>query len=98
MNFLTNGYDYWFARGSRVNVEDFGMVAVLDYFNCKIDGQPFRSLCRTATVRRRFGDTEDIWALLWSDNRETFTGAKKLEETDVESLIEKPLEYENENQ
>jgi hypothetical protein len=89
MHFVTNGYDYWFSKGNVVNVVDCGMVAVLDYFNCKIDGQPFRSLCHTTTVRERFRNTDDILAHLRSGKKETAEALRRLKETDVESLIKK---------
>jgi hypothetical protein len=91
MHFVTNGYDYWFAKGSGVNVVDCGMVAVLDYFNCKINGQPFRSLCGMTTVRKRFDKMENIWASLWSGKKEKAGPFGRLKETDVESLIKKAL-------
>jgi hypothetical protein len=89
IHFVTNGYDYWFAKGSGVNVVDCGMIAVLDYFNCKIDGQPFRSLYHTTTVRKRFDSMEDIWARLWSGKKEKAEALRRLKEADVESLIKK---------
>lgn len=89
MRFLTNGYDYWFAKGNGVSVVDCGMVSVLDYFNCKVDGQPFRSMCRTMAVRKRFGDMEEIWARLLSGKQERVEGLRRLDKTDVESLIKK---------
>jgi hypothetical protein len=99
MHFVTNGYDYWFAKGNGVNVVDCGMVAVLDYFNCKIESQPFRSLCGTATALKRFGNMEDIWASLWSGKEGKAEALRRLKETDVESLIKKgPEEDEDEDE
>lgn len=92
MQFMTNGYDYWFAKGNGVNAADFGMIAVLDYFNCKIDGVPFRSLCHTMTVRERFGSTEDVLAHLRMGQKAKPEALKRLKETDVESLIKKSSE------
>jgi len=60
IHFVTNGYNYWFLKGNGVNTVDCGIVAVLDYLNCKIDGQLFRSLCCTETVYKRFGSMGDI--------------------------------------
>jgi len=76
---VTNGYDYWFAKASGVNVADCGMVAVLDYFNCKIDGQPFRSLCCMTTVRKRFDNMEGIWARLRSGKEREGRGIEETE-------------------
>ena len=34
-SFITNGYDYWFLKN--VSLKDAGIVAILDYFNCKYE-------------------------------------------------------------
>jgi len=87
MHFMTNGYNYWFAKGNGGEAADFGMVAVLDYFNCKIDGAPFRSQCHTTTVRERFGNTEDVLALLRSGQKAKVEALRRLKESDVEALM-----------
>jgi hypothetical protein len=87
MQFMTNGYDYWFAKGNGGDAVDFGMVAVLDYFNCKIDDTPFRSLCHTTTIRERFRNTEDVLSLLRSGQKAKVEALRRLKGSDVESLI-----------
>jgi len=66
---------------------DSGMVAVLDYFNYKINGEPFRSLCRTKIVGKRISSAEDVWASISSGNKGKTAELRRLKETDVESLI-----------
>jgi hypothetical protein len=51
-HFVTNGCDYWFARGAG-SLRECAALALFDYFNCKIDGRAFRKLCRRETLRRR---------------------------------------------
>jgi hypothetical protein len=89
MHFLANGYNYWFPKSDRVDLLDCAVIAVLDYFNCKIDGRPFNSLCRTQRIRKRFSKTEDIWAQLSKDKAKETWGLKRLQETDIESLKQK---------
>jgi len=64
LDFVTNGYDYWFPKLGGASGPDCGMVAVLDYFNCKIAGEPFRSLCWSTTLREKVGSAQDVWKLL----------------------------------
>jgi hypothetical protein len=48
LEFLTNGYDYWF--GKSLSLPDCAAIAVLDTLNCKVGGQAFRKLCTTEVV------------------------------------------------
>jgi len=43
-----------------MNAIDSGILAVLDYFNCKVNGRPFRSVCATATVSDQFHGSKDV--------------------------------------
>lgn len=47
-HFVTDGYDYWFHRGSLDPVECAGL-ALLDLLNAHVGGEPFRKLCVAAT-------------------------------------------------
>jgi hypothetical protein len=89
MHFLANGHTYWFPKSDGVDILDCAVVAILDYFNCKIDGRPFNSLCRTQSIRKRFSKTEDIWAQLSKDNPKEPRGLKRLQQTDFDSLLPK---------
>ncbi|MCY1060115.1 hypothetical protein [Nannocystis sp. SCPEA4] len=53
VHFVTNGYDYWFQRGTLARAE-CAALALLDLLNVSLGGKPFRELC--ATVHARQGD------------------------------------------
>lgn len=97
IRFLTNGYDYWFAEADG-GVVDCAFVAVLDYLNCKIGGRgPFRSLCRSTTIREAITSTAEAFQLLSSrgpttndsDDEATASGLRRLAQDDVTSLLKK---------
>lgn len=88
LEFVTNGYDYWFKRSPAIKPADCAMIAALDYFNCKIRGRPFRSLCKATPIRRRFAKTEDIWSVM-VDCQSAEPALKRLSKYDIEPLIQK---------
>ncbi|MFZ5446806.1 MAG: hypothetical protein ACOZQL_42860 [Myxococcota bacterium] len=49
LRFVTNGFDYWFPRGA-VDVTEATALALLDFFNCELDGTAFRAACKTKTL------------------------------------------------
>lgn len=61
------------------------MVAVLDFLNCKVDGRPFRSLCRATTVRRRFDGREGVWSYLQVVKNVDTKPLRRLKKEDVDS-------------
>ena len=89
VHFLTNGYDYWFKQDAGMTAVDFGLIAVLDYFNCKIDGVPFRSLCRWNNVRRQPKNAEDIWDRQNGDYEPHAHVIHRMTETRLETLVQK---------
>ena len=48
VEFVTNGYDYWFPK--RTPLQACAAIAVLDTLNCKLGGQAFRKLCSSEVV------------------------------------------------
>lgn len=48
-HFIANGYDFWFPKGP-LSVAECATVALLDVFNCKVGGEPFRALCKASPV------------------------------------------------
>ncbi|KAK0652447.1 hypothetical protein B0T16DRAFT_387706 [Cercophora newfieldiana] len=93
--FLTNGYDYWFANGASksTRVRDCAVIAVMDYLNCKIgDLGPFRSLCRSTTIREDITSTADAFRLMHSpestpDHHASATKLRHLDEYTIQSLF-----------
>ncbi|KAH7124846.1 hypothetical protein B0J13DRAFT_511141 [Dactylonectria estremocensis] len=89
IRFLTNGYNYWFPRGRGIDAKDCALVAVLDYFNCKVSTQPFRSLVSSTKIQERLTSEDDIWSFLSSHTAQTSRGFRRLKKSDLESLIKK---------
>ena len=89
IHFLTNGYDYWFKQDAGMTAVDFGLIAVLDYFNCKIDGIPFRLLCRCSNVQRHLQNVEDIWECQNDDHEPDADVVQRMTETRLKSLVQK---------
>lgn len=88
IRFLTNGYNYWFPRSSGIDAKDCALIALLDYFNCKVGEQPFRSLTTSTKIQERFTGTEEIWSFLSSHTPQTAQeGLRRLRASDVQSLI-----------
>ncbi|KIG17964.1 hypothetical protein DB30_02179 [Enhygromyxa salina] len=49
VDFVTNGYDYWFpTRG--ISIPECAAIAVLDLLNCKIGSHAFRKLCTSVVL------------------------------------------------
>ncbi|RMJ08174.1 hypothetical protein CDV36_012215 [Fusarium kuroshium] len=101
IRFLTNGYNYWFWKSDGVTAKEYALVAVLDYFNCKIGTNSFQSMAASTKLERRFESTDEIWAILAAGEVKGKTGIRHLKKTDVESLIKtgpsKPLEWQLED-
>jgi hypothetical protein len=89
IHFVTNGYDYWFTKDGNMNSIDCGVVAVMDYLNCKIENQPFRALCGTTTISDQFRSTEGVWAFLLGVEKEKSEPFKRLEHSDMDNLFKK---------
>ncbi|WP_255953243.1 hypothetical protein [Streptomyces odontomachi] len=50
LHFVTNGYDFWFARSEALSLTECAAIALLDYFNCKLGENAFRALCETEVI------------------------------------------------
>lgn len=48
LRFVTNGFDYWFPGA--LDVKEATALALLDLFNCELDGTAFRAACKTKTL------------------------------------------------
>lgn len=49
VHYVANGHDFWFPRGA-LSLPACAAVTLLDFFNARVDGVPFRSLCQTEVV------------------------------------------------
>ncbi|MUL44052.1 hypothetical protein FZ103_23295 [Streptomonospora sp. PA3] len=49
-HFVANGYDFWFAKRGGISPAVCAAITLLDYFNCKIGEDSFRSLCETEAI------------------------------------------------
>ena len=73
VRFVANGYDFWFAKSGGLSLQQAAALSILDYFNCRIDGEPFRRAC-TSEVIEGSGDADWIASLL-EDQPEARPGA-----------------------
>ncbi|CAI6087917.1 unnamed protein product [Clonostachys chloroleuca] len=89
MNFVTNGYNYWFDRNTGTDLRDCAVVATLDYLNCNVGSRPFRSRCASKKIEEKIPDGE-IWTFLSSRMRKGVKGFRRLTESTVDSLLEGP--------
>ncbi|KAM5347431.1 hypothetical protein ACJ41O_010436 [Fusarium nematophilum] len=89
-SFMTNGYSYWFPRNdASLDARGCALIAVFDYFNCKVNGVPFRSMASSATTRLRFSSNDDIWDFLSSrpGSDQTLQKFPRLNDGDIDSLM-----------
>ena len=65
LSFIANGYDFWFdAR--EVDLHEAVSIAILDFFNCKVDGEAFGKRCERAVLKR---PTHSSWIPEFLDER-----------------------------
>ncbi|KAG8421832.1 hypothetical protein J3458_003674 [Metarhizium acridum] len=89
LGFVTNGYNYWFPKCESMNLKDYAAISVLDYFNCKLGKQPFRSLAESTTVKERFGSSADVWKYLSARRPGKTTPLRRLEKAHLDGLIKR---------
>ncbi|KAL4864441.1 hypothetical protein BDV12DRAFT_11833 [Aspergillus spectabilis] len=87
LEFITNGCDYWFKRDMHTNAADCALVAFLDSSNCRVEGRPFRSLCKTTIIQEQVTSTDEIWPLLDSGLLEDPV-IKRLVKSDIDPYIQ----------
>ena len=68
VGFMTNGYDFWFAKGT-VSLEECAALALLDVLNCKVAGESFRKQCETEVVELSDSPSELVVKLLGAPAR-----------------------------
>ncbi|MEV5573611.1 hypothetical protein AB0L06_26520 [Spirillospora sp. NPDC052269] len=50
VEFVANGYDFWFAKGDDLTAAECAAITLLDYFNCKVGDTAFRDLCESEAI------------------------------------------------
>ncbi|MEU5363018.1 hypothetical protein ABZ354_05845 [Streptomyces sp. NPDC005925] len=50
VDFVANGYDFWFARRDGLTLTECAALTLLDYFNCKLGDSAFRDVCESTVV------------------------------------------------
>ncbi|MEV0406543.1 hypothetical protein [Actinoallomurus sp. NPDC050550] len=50
VQFVANGYDFWFAKSDELSPAECAAITLLDYFNCKVGDAAFRSLCDSEVI------------------------------------------------
>ncbi|KAI5458306.1 hypothetical protein BGZ63DRAFT_61370 [Mariannaea sp. PMI_226] len=89
VQFVTNGYRYWFLKSDEVQVKEYALVAVLDYFNCKIGSRSFHSLVTSTKIQRKFDSLDEIWSCFDSSWSQGTTGFRDIKQCGLESIIKK---------
>ncbi|MEU6584404.1 hypothetical protein [Nocardia sp. NPDC046763] len=56
VDFVANGYDFWFAKSDKLSLAECAVITLLDYFNCKIGDSAFRALCDSEVVHANSTD------------------------------------------
>jgi hypothetical protein len=93
LSFMTNGCNYWFPKSASMDIKDYAALAVLDYFNCQVDKQPFRSLTNSTIVREGFASSAELWTYLSKHAPTTpTTSLRRLQAADLDSLIKRAPE------
>ncbi|MGI5204930.1 hypothetical protein ACQEU6_25555 [Spirillospora sp. CA-108201] len=50
VDFVANGYDFWFAKSGGRTLAECAAITLLDYFNCKLGDDAFRALCDSEVI------------------------------------------------
>ncbi|MEW2352333.1 hypothetical protein [Spirillospora sp. NPDC029432] len=50
LDFVANGYDFWFAARGGLSPAECAAITLLDYFNCKVGGTAFRAQCESTVI------------------------------------------------
>ncbi|MFC5747507.1 hypothetical protein [Actinomadura rugatobispora] len=50
VDFVANGYDFWFAKSDALSLAECAAITLLDYFNCKVGDTAFRALCDSTVI------------------------------------------------
>ncbi|GAA2443806.1 hypothetical protein GCM10010191_70550 [Actinomadura vinacea] len=69
VDFIANGYDFWFAKSDDRSLAECAAITLLDYFNCKIGDTAFRDQCDSEVIEA--DDTDWIPAFLKERNGES---------------------------
>lgn len=51
IDFIANGYDFWFSRAQGISLEDCAALTILDHFNCKLGTRTFKQVCEAKIVK-----------------------------------------------
>ncbi|WP_079408618.1 hypothetical protein [Streptomyces sp. 3211] len=50
VDFVANGYDFWFAKSEGISLTECAAITLLDYFNCKLGETAFRDACDSSVI------------------------------------------------
>lgn len=56
VDFVANGYDFWFGRREGLSLAACAAITLLDYFNCKLGDTAFRDTCESAVIEAEDAD------------------------------------------
>ncbi|HEU5026976.1 MAG TPA: hypothetical protein VFV01_18810 [Spirillospora sp.] len=89
VEYVANGYDYWFPKDG-LSPAECAAITLLDYFNCKVGGAAYRTLCETEVIEA--GGTDWIPGLLSRERGER--GESPVVPFDKAALFPEPEEPE----
>ncbi|MFW5415675.1 hypothetical protein J0910_03490 [Nocardiopsis sp. CNT-189] len=50
VDFVANGYDFWFPRSGELSLAECAAITLMDYFNCRIGETSFRARCDSEVI------------------------------------------------
>ncbi|MFI6582876.1 hypothetical protein [Embleya sp. NPDC050493] len=56
VDFVANGYDFWFGRREGLSLAACAAITLLDYFNCKLGETAFRDICESVVIEAEGAD------------------------------------------
>ncbi|MFT4974965.1 MAG: hypothetical protein ACI8S6_000848 [Myxococcota bacterium] len=87
-HFVTNGFDYWFPANSGLSLGGCAALALLDYFNGKLEGSAFRKQCQHTVIDDQKPGTGAAWVWdLLSVHQTTPPAEPPLGTLDLDALL-----------
>ncbi|MEU5535809.1 hypothetical protein [Streptomyces sp. NPDC020362] len=56
VDFVANGYDFWFAKNQGLSLTECAAITLLDYFNCTLGERAFRDACESSVIEAKGTD------------------------------------------
>ncbi|XVQ13277.1 hypothetical protein ACQP1W_12265 [Spirillospora sp. CA-255316] len=86
VDFIANGYDFWFAKSDALSLTECAAITLLDYFNCKLGDTAFRAKCESTVIE---ADGTD-WIPAFLKGKQDGQGGSAVPEFDKANLFPEP--------